>query len=364
VRVQGTRAGTLYATDGFEVLASTDGERFDRVGRLPVPDLRLDGLATRALTARHWRRVTATLVGAVPTVNVWPLSGDDLLATVGRRVHVSDDGGRSWVETHHLPASSGPMGVLPPAVTHHEGATYLGEYPLAPETAARVLVSTDRGRSWETAVSLPHVRHVHAVQHDPYSDDIWVTTGDTDSESRIGRLRDGGLDVVGGGGQEWRAVQLAFTDSSVLWGMDCVYADRNRIFRLPRTEIGADDPTIEPVHTVPGSVFYATTRTTNDETWVVFSTAMEAGRDSTGPADQTGRAAPGVVVASSTASDCTDWQEVASYRRRPCLGDRLPNRLPRANGYLFLAADPELGLFVNPYNTTVADGTIRRLEID
>lgn len=364
MRVQGSHAGTLYATDGFDLLASTDGDRFDHVGRLPPPGRGVDGLATRALTARRWRRLTATLVGAVPTVNVWPLSGTDLLATVGRRVYVSNDSGGSWAETHHLPASSGPMGVLPPAVAHHDGTTYLGEYPLAPETPARVLGSTDRGRSWETAVSLPDVRHVHAVQHDPYTGDIWVTTGDTDDASRIGRLRDGRVDVVGGGSQEWRAVQLAFTESSVLWGMDCAYADRNRIFRLSRTEIGADEPTIEPVDTVPGSVFYAATRTTNDETWVVFSTAMEAGRDSTGPAEQTGQAAPGVVVASSTASDCTDWQELASYRRRPCLGDRLPNRLPRANGYVFLAAAPELGLFVNPYNTTADHGTIKRLDFD
>jgi hypothetical protein len=359
VKLQGVHDSRVYATDGFDLLWSADGDRFERVGRLPAPIDGVDGLATRALTDRPWRRLTATLVGAVPAVNVWPLSGDSLLATVGRRL-LASDGGQTWTETRRLPTSSGPMGVLPTAVSHHGGTTYLGEYPLSPERAPRVLRSSDHGRTWETAVSLPEVRHVHAVQRDPFTDDVWVTTGDSDSASRIGRLREGRLEVVGGGSQAWRAVQLAFTESSVLWGMDCAYADRNRIFRLPRAEVGVADPAIEPVHEVPGSVFYAATLSTAEETWIVFSTAMEVGRDSTGPADQTASAARGVVVATSTASGCTDWRELAAYRRRRCLGDRLPG-LPRANGYVFLAADPDLGFLYNPCNTRADNGRIRRI---
>lgn len=364
MRVQGGHDGQVFATDGLDLLRSDDGDRFERVGRLPAPGGDVDGLATRVLTSPRWRRVTDRVIGAVSTVNVWPLTATDLLATVGRRIFVSDDAGRHWEETRRLPPSSGPMGTLPSAVAHNDGTTYLGEYPLAPAQPPRVLASPDLGRTWETAVSLPSVRHVHAVQCDPYTDDVWVTTGDTDEASRIGRLRDGSLDVVGGGSQRWRAVELAFTASSVLWGMDCAYADRNMIFELPRSEIRTADPAIQPVHEAPGSVFYAATLTTGDETWVVFSTAMEAGRDSTGPAGQREAAARGVVVATSTAWGATDWVELASYRRRRCLGDRLPRLFPRANGYVFLAADPSLGLFVNPFNTTGDDGSIRRFRPD
>ncbi len=361
MRLQGVRGGAVYATEGRVVFRRDRDGRFGRIGRLPPPE---DGLIPRTLSSSRWRPLTDRLIGAVTTVNVWPLSASNLLATVGRQLFTSADGGSSWEASIELPASSGPMGVLPPAVAHRHGTTYLGEYPLDSATTPRVLASQDWGRSWTTEVSLPTVRHVHAVQVDPYTDDIWVTTGDTDSESQIGRIRHGGFDRVGGGSQAWRAVELAFTPSSVLWGMDSVYVDDNRIYRLPRSAVGTSQLDIEPVHTVDGSVYYGETLTGDAETWVVFSTAMEAGRDSTGPPDQSRSAGTGQVVAASSATGFTEWHEIVSFRRKQCLGDYLPGWLPRANGYVFLGADPERGVLVNPYNTATDHGAITLIPYD
>jgi hypothetical protein len=360
MRLQAVRDGTVYASDGRDVLVRDPGGQFERVGRLPLPDTGRDRLVYRVLTSKRWRPVVHRLVGAVSTVNVWPLSTTDLLATVGRRLFVSGDRGRSWEPSRRLPPSSGPMGVLPSAVEHHDGTTYLGEYPLRDGATPRVLVSRDRGRSWATHAALPDVRHVHAVQRDPCSGDVWVTTGDADAESRIGRLRSGALEAVGGGSQAWRAVELAFTPSALLWGMDCAYADENRIFKLPREEFDAPDPTPEAVGRVPGSVYYGASLPADGDQWVAFSTAMEAGRDSTGPATQEVPHGRGVVVAASSSSGYADWHELAVFRRRRVLADRLPGGLPRANGYVFLGADPGRGLFVNPYNTATDGGTIRQ----
>ena len=360
MRLQAIEGGTAYVTRGRDVLVGHGDRQFVRIGRLPLPEDGRDRLVYRVLTSDRWRSLTDRLVGAVSTVNLWPLSGPDLLATVGRQLFVSADGGRQWEPSKRLPPSSGTMGVLPSSVAHRDGVTYLGEYPLDTEVTPRVLASRDRGRSWSTAASLPEVRHVHAVQHDPYSGDLWVTTGDTDPESQIGRLRDGTFVPVGGGSQEWRAVELAFTPSAVLWGMDCPYADSIRIFRLPRDRIDARNPSPEAVHRVPGSVYYSAGFSVDGDRWVAFSTAMEAGRDSTGPSGQRRPGGRGVVVAASSASGFTDWRELASFRRRSVLADHLPGGLPRANGYLFLDADPERGLFVNPYNAATADGTIRQ----
>lgn len=364
MRLQAVRNGTVYASAGSDLLVGDGDGEFERTGRLPPPAGGRAALPYRLLTSNLWRPVFDRIVGAVSTANVWPLSSTDLLATVRRRVLVSDDRGRHWTETHRLPESAGTMGVLPSAVTHRDGTTYLGEYPLDTRTTPRILASPDLGRTWTTKVSLPSVRHVHAVQRDPYTDDIWVTTGDRDAESRIGRLRDGAVETVGGGSQQWRAVELAFTPRAILWGMDCAYADENRIFKLPRTQIGTEDPTPEPVHTAPGSVFYSASLSVDGDHWVVFSSAMEAGSDSTGPTNQTARDDQGVVLASSSASGFEAWQELASFRRRRCLTDYLPGGLPRASGYVFLAADPDRGLFLNPYNTASADGSIHRIGLD
>lgn len=363
MRLQGVQDETVYATAGRRVLRRTGAGTFDRLGRLPAASGRLDQLGTRALSAPGLGRLAARLVGAVATVNVWPLSGTDLLGCVGRTLSVSADGGRRWEHTHQLPASSGPMGVLPPAVAQQDGLTYLGEYPLASGATPRVLRSGDLGRSWATELALPDVRHIHAVQCDPYGGDLWLTTGDTDAESRIGRVRDGSFVPVGGGSQRWRAVELAFTPDAILWGMDCSYADENHVLKLPRSELGTHSPAVRTVHTVPGSVYYAATPTIAGETWVVFSTAMEAGRDSTGPDDQTARSGRGVVVAASASTGYSKWHEIGAFQRRRCVADHLPASLPRANGYVFLGEDPAGGVLVNPFNTTLRHGDIYDIDL-
>lgn len=364
MRLQAVFDGKVYVSDGRDVLVSDGQRQFVRVGQLPLPNLTRDGLIARILTSRRWRPMVDRIIGAVSTVNVWPLSESDLLATMGGRLYVSGDQGQHWELTRRLPPSSGPMGVLPSAVEHHGGRTYLGEYPLRESANPRVLVSDDHGSSWSTLITLANIRHVHAVQRDPYSGDLWMTTGDTDTQSQIGRLRDGAFEVVGGGSQEFRAVELAFTPSSILWGMDCGYADANRLFKLPRENLDTPDPNPQPVGQVPGSVYYSASLTVEGAHWVVFSTAMEAGRDSTGPTTQPGANGRGVVVAASSASDFDYWHELASFQRRRVLTDRLPGGLARANGYVFLDADPEQGLFINPYNTAADDGIIRNLTLE
>jgi hypothetical protein len=202
------------------------------------------------------------------------------------------------------------------------------------------------------------------VQRDPYTGCLWATTGDTNAESRIGRLRDSGFEPVGGGSQTWRAVELAFTPSAICWGMDCAYADENRLFKLPRAELETQDPIPTPIGRAPGSVYYSATLPVNGETWVLFSTAMEAGRDSTGPETQAASTSRGVVLAASSETGYDRWHSVASFQRRRAVADYLPGGLPRANGYVFLATNPGRGVYLNPYNTAADDGEIHRLGLD
>lgn len=359
LRLHGVHEGQLYCSVDRTVFVEQGAGELEPVGRLPLPEALRERLAYSLLTTPPWRTAVRRLLGAVTAVNVWPLSPDDLVATVGPTLSTSSDGGATWQTRRGLPDSSGPMGVLPTALCSRSGTVYLGEYPLDTGATPRILRSTDAGRSWSTTVSLPDVRHVHAVQHDPYTDELWVTTGDTDAESRIYRLRDGTLDVVGGGSQRWRAVELAFTPRAILWGMDCPYAERKWIFRLPREDVGTETPTPEPVHRVPGAVYYSATLAVDDELWVVFSTGLASGPDSTGPEQQSVQSGRSVVVASSSATGYEEWYELESYRRSPCVADYVPGaRVPSANAYVFLAADSDRGVFVNPSNTDSENGGI------
>jgi hypothetical protein len=367
MKLGGVVDGRLYASVGRSILKERErGEGFERVGRLPNPERRRRRLTYGLSTGRLGRALLSPVVGRFPSLTLVPVTSDLLFAASWRWLFVSRDGGRSWAVSRELPPSSGPKGVLPTGLCSHRGAVYLGEYPLATDTVPRVLRSWDEGRSWETVVALPDVRHVHAVQVDPYDGELWVTTGDTDGESRIGRVRDGVFEPIGSGSQRWRAVELAFTPTSLLWGMDSVYAGGNPLFRLERDGIGESDPAV--VHEVDGSVFFATTIEAGEDRWVVFSTSAESGPDSTAPPEERATTATDLVrvVASSSASEYTEWTEVATYGRRRPFVDRVnPGGLaPSAGAYVYLDTDPDRGVILNPYNTDRDDGRLLRLRPD
>lgn len=360
LRLHGSYDDRLYASADRTLLVETAPNRLTVTGRIrerPSGDLR-GYLRRRALTGGVARRALERGVGAITTTNVWRIGDDRLLATLGRRLLVSADGGRTWTAARDLPASSGPMGVLPTALCRDGDRLLLGEYPLG-EATPRILESTDGGRTWTTLLAVPEVRHVHAIRTDPYGGDVWVTAGDTDAESRIARLRDGALDVVGTGSQRWRAVDLAFTPDAVIWGMDCTYAEENHVLRLPRDRLDDPAPTPESLYVASGSVFYAASLPVDGAQWIALSTALEPGIDSTAGDDRrVNRTGTADVIAASAATGFEEWHTLASYGKRTVPADRV-GRLPAATAYVFLAADRR-GLAVNPYNTDRHDGTIRR----
>ena len=355
MKLEGIHDGSIYVSSGRRIGRVDPQAGFEPVGTLPRPPAFFDALRS----AGPVRTGLQALVGRFPTTNCWWLTGDVLLATHGRYVWRSDDGGTSWQHVHLLPPDSGPMGVLPTAVCEHRGKTYLAEYSLG-NTPATILVSEDSGSSWGQYVTTNRRRHFHGVFADPYSDTVWATAGDTDEESAIGRLRDGSFEPIGGGSQAWRAVDLAFTPTAIVWGMDCAYADRVDIYYLKRSAIGTGTPT--KIHQVDASVYYLATVRTDEEIWIAAATQAEIGVDRTA-GSHNGRAT-GDIARVWVASDRTDfrtWHVVARYRRRRVPADWF-DRLPSANGYVYLAGDPHLGLVINPYSVGATPGRLHHVD--
>jgi hypothetical protein len=363
MKLGSVRDGRVAATAGRRVFVEpTPGAGLERRGRLPDPPTLRETVGSRLVTGRRLRPLLAAVVGAFPASNVWQVTGRDLVATAGTHLYSSHDGGRSWTHRRRLPPSSGPVGVLPSACCVDDGTVLLGEYPLGDETPW-LLRSDDAGRTWRRHVPLPAARHVHGVQRDPVSGDVWVTTGDRGDGCRIGRLVDGDVRTVGGGSQEWRAVELAFTESAVLWGVDSPSVRQNRLYRLDRSELGRDEPTPRAVGVAPSSVYYSATWTADGVRWVAFSTAVGTSPDSTASDGDAGGARPDAttarIIAASSASRFTEWRTVASYRKQWRPSDLAGSRLPSANAYVFLAGDDQRGLVYNPHNTNRDTGSIR-----
>ena len=138
-----------------------------------------------------------------------------------------------------------------------DGTVFLGEYFRNRDRGdVRLYRSDDGGKTWETAHTFEagQIKHIHAVQWDPYTDTIWVSTGDKDPECRIVWTRDGGktLHTIGEGSQTWRSCMVAFTRDAIIWGSDTT-PPNSGVFRWDR-KTGA----VTRLATLRGSSWFAT----------------------------------------------------------------------------------------------------------
>ena len=102
-----------------------------------------------------------------------------------------------------------------------------------------------KGKLYLSVKDRGKVRHLHNLQKDPFSKNIWLSTGDEDSESNIfyhsNKLlpdkKTGivNLNLVGSGSQEWRTCGFVFTKKFIYWGMDA-QVDKQHIFRIHRSK--------------------------------------------------------------------------------------------------------------------------------
>jgi hypothetical protein len=117
---------------------------------------------------------------------------------------------------------------------------YWGEYFRNPERGeVHVYRSADGGESWEQVYSYQagDIRHVHGIQEDPFTGKLWISAGDSDSESKIAWTEDNfkSLTQIGTGSQAWRTTQLVFTEDAVYWGADTGSVEHGGIYRWDRS---------------------------------------------------------------------------------------------------------------------------------
>lgn len=144
---------------------------------------------------------------------------------------------------------------------------YYGEYRNNEERRPIRLLFSEDGLKWTVVRELQGVRHIHGVYHDPYTDCLWLTTGDEDHESAIWRSCDrfASVEQVLRGSQQARAICLLFTQKHVFFGSDTPL-EQNYLYRLDR-----DSDVVTRLIPVEGSVFHAA----RCRDYLLFSTAVE-----------------------------------------------------------------------------------------
>ena len=149
-----------------------------------------------------------------------------------------------------------------------QASLYYGEYRGNPERSpVHVFGSEDGGRHWQPVYQFRNARHIHGVFWDPYSDSIWITTGDTNEECGIWVTQDCFMSVkkVLAGNQQVRAVRLLFTQEHIYFGSDTP-TETNYLYRILRKT-----RKVERIQKVESSVFWGCK--VGDQ--LFFSTAVE-----------------------------------------------------------------------------------------
>ncbi len=240
----------VWASRGYDIYFKPNKENiFHRISKVPIP-LGLSYLANS--------RIIRYLLNKQEVLEILVLRSGNIIALGGGLIFRSSDYGHSFTEVAkltHYGLGKG-RGVMPQGyTTDAQGNIYWGEYWLNPNREEiQLMKSKDGGNSWESVYTFEDIRHIHAVQYDPYSDAIWVAVGDESKECSIGYSDDGGKSFtkIGSGSQEWRAVSLIFTKKYVYWGMDG--SSEPKILRWNRT-----NKEVEKLDTLDSYAFYSTT---------------------------------------------------------------------------------------------------------
>src|SRR5699024_2171395 len=111
------------------------------------------------------------------------------------------------------------------------------------------------------------IRHIHGIYQDPYTERVWITSGDNDDEAALYRtdVKFDHLEKVLFGSQQTRAIRLLFTPQYIYFGSDAPN-ELNYIYRMHR-----ETKKVDQLMQVGSSVFHGC----KVGDWLFFSTAVE-----------------------------------------------------------------------------------------
>lgn len=138
----------------------------------------------------------------------------------------------------------------------NDGTIYYGEYyPNPQKTITHIFQSKDNGDSWSIAYSFAdgEINHIHGVFQDPYSNKLWVATGDDNRSCIFGYSEDGFKSFVRafGGSQQYRVCVPLFYKDFIIFATDTPH-QQNMIRKIDR-----DTRKIKNLQQIQGSGIYA-----------------------------------------------------------------------------------------------------------
>jgi hypothetical protein len=216
--------GDLWATRGMIVYKlSNNDNKFRRIAHIPT------GFTI------YWLRnfsILRKLTIRPECVEMVVNEKGDICALSAGRIWYHTSGNKKFKKTLQLSNYGfGNQGIRNDGIIFiNDNSVFFGEYFRNPnKTKVRIFKSIDNLLSWKEAYEFNpgSIRHIHAIQQDPYTEKLWVLTGDKDEESMIAWSNNEFKSIVeiGHGRQLWRTCQLVFTEKELYWATDTSFDD-------------------------------------------------------------------------------------------------------------------------------------------
>lgn len=137
-----------------------------------------------------------------------------------------------------------------------DGTIYYGEYCYNPNRKPmRIFQSKDNGDTWSVAYEFENgeINHIHGIFNDPYTNRLWVATGDNDEACILGYTEDGFKTFVKAyaGSQQYRVCVPLFTKDEIVFATDSQY--QQNVIRAINRETGE----VKDLQKIQGSGIYA-----------------------------------------------------------------------------------------------------------
>ena len=165
---------------------------------------------------------------------LYNLSNGERLAIAKKGLFIQRHGSNRFKKVFSIPRGSKPLNIcIAPS-----GNLFFGEYfQNMDKQTVYIYYSEDNAQSWHIAYTFEagNINHIHGLFLDPYTNRIWVATGDRENECIIGFTEDEFKTFVEvfRGGQEYRTCQLFFYKDFIVLGTDTQY-EQNVIKKFDR----------------------------------------------------------------------------------------------------------------------------------
>lgn len=168
---------------------------------------------------------------------LYTLKNGDRIAIAKKGLFLQPQGSKAFEKCFAMPRGSKPLNLcIAPS-----GNIFFGEYfQNMDKQAVNIYCSEDNARTWHVAYAFEtgQLNHIHGLFLDPYTNRIWVVTGDRENECIIGYTEDEfkTLVEVFRGGQEYRSCLLFFYPDFIVFATDSQYI-QNKIKKFDRNTL-------------------------------------------------------------------------------------------------------------------------------